>query len=312
MKSGKFTEHLFRRLKWEDLDEGYLKNLVSLARKEDVLGAGLKEKFADPKDVTTDTLDASLQGRAKLVARKDLVLCGSNLVQIVLDVYSEESFLPKCKFVKSANDADFLSKGALIGEITGPSKVILQAERVLLNFLQHLSGVASTTKTYVDAISKFNTKLLDTRKTTPAFRVLEKYAVACGGAVNHRIGLFDRVMLKDNHLAASSSAAGKDLAEAVKRAKQLYPNLAIEVEVDSLEQIPPVLEAEADVIMFDNFSLEETKTGLALVGDKAWTECSGGINLDTISQIAALGPDFVSTGALIHKSTWIDIGLDWF
>ena len=154
-------------------------------------------------------------------------------------------------------------------------------------------------------------KILDTRKTTPCFRTLEKYAVACGGAYTHRTGLFDRVMLKDNHLASSGAVSGENLAAAVRKAKAMNPEYAVEVEVDSISQIPFVLEAQADVIMFDNFNLDELKEGVKIVAGKAWTEASGGITLETVASVGRVGVDFISSGALVHQSTWIDIGMDW-
>ena len=186
----------------------------------------------------------------------------------------------------------------------------MQAERVMLNFLQRLSGVATETAKYVAALGGSPTKLLDTRKTTPGLRVLEKYAFACGGGYNHRIGLFDRVMLKDNHLAAAGASGGEALAAAVRAAREKNAGFAIEVEVDSIGQIPPVLEAGADVIMFDNFSNSDIAEAVKLVGGAAWTEISGGVTLESVGELGKLGADFVSTAAPVHSSRWIDIGLD--
>ncbi len=311
MKDERFSDHLFRRLTWAEVDPWYVESLVRAARAEDIEGFGLRvaPKFAI--DVTTMSLTPDLFGRANLAARKDMVVCGLEIIPTVLKIYAQHSDDLQCSFHACVKDGAHVKKGEILGHIEGAAKVILQAERVMLNFLQHLSGIATNTRAFADAIKGCHSKLLDTRKTTPLFRVLEKYAVACGGGVNHRMGLFDRVMLKDNHLAASSSARGDILAFAVAKAKKMNPDLAVEVEVDHISQIPPVLEADADVIMFDNFSLEDVKKGIAIVGDKAWTECSGGVTLDSIKEIASLGPDFVSTGALVHKSVWQDIGLDW-
>ena len=135
--------------------------------------------------------------------------------------------------------------------------------------------------------------------------------MACGGAYTHRTGLFDRVMLKDNHLASSGAVSGENLAAAVRKAKAMNPEYAVEVEVDSISQIPFVLEAQADVIMFDNFNLDELKEGVKIVAGKAWTEASGGITLETVASVGRVGVDFISSGALVHQSTWIDIGMDW-
>ena len=202
-------------------------------------------------------------------------------------------------------------KAIMCRELTGPSGPLLQAERILLNFLQHLSGVATETRNYVDALKGSETVLLDTRKTLPGYRVLQKYAFACGGGHNHRIGLFDRVMLKDNHLAVAGATGGDRLTETVRLARTACADLAIEVEVDTLEQIPPVLEAGADIILLDNFSSEELKEAITLINGRACTEASGGIQIDTLPALGSLGLDFISTGAPVHQSKWKDIGLDW-
>lgn len=239
-----------------------------------------------------------------------MVVCGMELARIVLKVYEEASDDFECKFTPLAKDGDNVSKGAKLGVIEGSARVILQAERIMLNFLQRLSGVSTETAKYVEALGDSPTKLLDTRKTTPGLRVLEKYAFACGGGYNHRIGLFDRVMLKDNHLAAAGASKGERLAAAVRTAREKNAGFAIEVEVDALEQIPPVLEAGADVIMLDNFTPADIKTAVNMIGDKSWTEISGGVTLDSIGELGKLGADFISTAAPVHSSKWIDIGLD--
>ena len=211
----------------------------------------------------------------------------------------------------SVSDGENVPAGTVVGTLRGDAAQMLTAERVMLNFLQRMSGIATQTARFVAALGDTKTRLLDTRKTTPGHRVLDKYAVGCGGAWNHRIGLFDRLMLKDNHLAADEAAAGTRLAEIVRRSRAERPDLLCEVEVDSLAQIPPVLEAGADIILLDNFSLENLKKAVALIGDEAWTEISGGVSLETLPALGAVGADFVSCGALTHNVPWIDIGLDW-
>ncbi|MFI3290875.1 MAG: carboxylating nicotinate-nucleotide diphosphorylase [Opitutales bacterium] len=311
MKDQKYIEHLVFRLSWQDIDCEDIRKIISLAIAEDIGGFGLKKKPSYVGDITTDTLSKDSRAKANLVARKDLYLCGENLVALVLDEYSKA--FPQdgsCTFTPAKKDGEFLAKGDIIGTIEGSAKIMLRAERILLNFLQHLSGIATYTNKFVKAMGNSKTMLLDTRKTIPTHRVLEKFAVACGGAFNHRIGLFDRVMLKDNHLAFSASTKGERLALAVEKSISQNPDIAVEVEVDSISQIEYVLQAKADVIMFDNFSVEEIKQAVQLVGDKAWTEISGGVSLDSVAQLATLGCDFISCGALVHQSTWIDIGLD--
>ncbi len=310
MKDSTYLSHLVRRLKWSDIDEKYVAELVKTARAEDIEGAGLAVLPKVAADITTRSLTPSIKTVAALCARRDMVVCGMELVRIVLKVYEEASDDFECKFTPLAKDGDKVSKGAKLGVIEGSARVILQAERIMLNFLQRLSGVATETAKYVEALGDSPTKLLDTRKTTPGLRVLEKYAFACGGGYNHRIGLFDRVMLKDNHLAATGASKGERLAAAVRTAREKNAGFAIEVEVDALEQIPPVLEAGADVIMLDNFTPADIKTAVNMIEDKSWTEISGGVTLDSIGELGKLGADFISTAAPVHSSKWIDIGLD--
>lgn len=305
MKPQAHRSHLFRQLTWAEIDPAYMRQLIAIARAEDREGAGLRELPAHPGDVTTATLAVHGAGSAVLAARKDMRVCGLPLVPLVLEVYGGGQWEP------AVADGAAVKAGAILGRISGEITVLLEAERILLNFLQHLCGVATQTAHHVEALGHTNTKLLDTRKTTPGFRVLEKYAVACGGAWNHRIGLFDRVMLKDNHLASSHASAGEALAAAVRRARAKNPKLAIEVEVDALEQIPPVLSAGPDVILLDNFSTDALREAVALIGDQAWTEGSGGVSLASLPLLGTLGLDFVSCGAVIHHAPWMDIGLDW-
>lgn len=302
---------MIHKISWSEIDEEYIRRIVEIARSEDIDGFGLKSKPSQKRDLSTDTLTPSTLGSAMLVARHEMVLCGLNLIKIILDFYSKSDKEKECTVKLIAHDGDKVQKGAEIAEISGDARTIIRSERIILNFIQHLSGVATLSSKYVEALGDSKSKLLDTRKTTPCFRILEKYAVACGGAYNHRMGLFDRVMLKDNHLEASNSDKSERLAEAVAKAKKENPNHAIEVEVDSVSQIPFVLKGEPDVIMFDNFSLDELKQGVELVGNKAWTEASGGITLDTIGSIGKVGVDFISSGAMVHQSSWVDIGLDW-
>jgi len=310
MKNNKFYNHLFFKLSWDDVSKDDVIQIIQLARKEDLEAFGLAKKPIAFGDFTTNTLVENKEISAKLVARKRLCICGVELVKLVLDVYDGADGQGKSSFKSFVKDGDILEAGQEIGIITGFAKTILQAERILLNFVQHLSGVATLTNEYVQALSGSNTKLLDTRKTTPTFRVLEKYAISCGGGYNHRMGLFDRIMLKDNHLSFTNASKGERLALAVENARKCNPDLAIEVEVDNLEQIPFVLQANADVIMFDNFSLEDLHKAQALVGDQAWTEISGNVSIETLPTLGKIACDFVSTSATITRASWIDIGLD--
>ncbi|MBL6919051.1 MAG: carboxylating nicotinate-nucleotide diphosphorylase [Puniceicoccaceae bacterium] len=294
------------RLKWQDLDPDYLRQLVGLAKIEDLAGAGLANRPERLGDVTTALMPESAMGKAQLIARESLVVCGLSLVQTTLDSYGQD-----CQFEATAEDGQSVGHGEVIGILSGSSTVLLQAERVILNFLQHLSGVATEARLYVDALGSSPAVLLDTRKTLPGYRVLQKYAFACGGGYNHRIGLFDRVMLKDNHLAVAGAIGGNRLSKTVALAVNTCEGLAIEVEVDRIEQITPALEAGADIILLDNFSPPELKEAVSMIDGRAWTEASGGITIDSLPDLGDLGLDFISTGAPIHQSRWKDIGLDW-
>ena len=299
------ADTLLKRLSWDDLDLAYLRRFVETARDEDLAGLGLRDKPRVTGDRSTASLGtAPRQGSADLVARGPLTVCGLPLIPIILSSYGGNA-TAQLRF-KDGRTAD---KGDVLATLTGDPRVLLAAERVILNFLQRLSGIATQTRLYTDTLGKGRTRLLDTRKTTPGWRMLEKYAVTCGGGWNHRLGLFDRVMLKDNHLALLGSA--DDLAAAVTRAKKAAPDLPVEVEVDRMDQIAPVLAAGADVILLDNFTPAQVKRAVALIGGRAFTEASGGITLKTLPRFAGLGLDFISTGALVHQSTWVDIGLDW-
>ncbi len=295
-----------RRIGWEDLDAGYLRQLILLAKKEDLEGAGLAALPSIPGDVTTQALAPGENGQAALMARVALAPSGLQLIPMILEIYGHG-----CTWNPLGKDGRQVEAEACLGIISGPAAVLLQAERVILNFLQHLSGVATQTAQYVEALGWCKTKLLDTRKTTPGFRVLEKYAVACGGGWNHRIGLFDRIMFKDNHLAQAGEKGINRLAQAVKNARSRRPELLIEIEVDSLDQIPPILKVEPDVILLDNFSDADLVEGQALIGNRACTEASGGITLDRLPSLAGIGLDFISCGALVHQSNWVDMGFDW-
>ncbi len=305
MSAAAHLERLLLRLTWHDLDLAYLRRLVELARDEDLEGAGLLKKPARTGDRSTAALATTPRlGRARLVARTTLVVCGLPLLPLVLSAYGARATARPC-----LRDGATAAPGDTLAVLEGDPRVLLAAERVALNFLQRLSGIATSAAAHVAALGPGRTRLLDTRKTTPGYRMLEKYAVACGGAWNHRLGLFDRVMLKDNHLALLGST--DDLAAAVARAKKAAPDLPVEVEIDRLEQLPPVLASGADVVLLDNFTPAKIKKALALVRGRAFTEASGGITLKTLPRFAGLGLDFVSTGALVHKSSWADIGLDW-
>lgn len=301
------TDRLIRRLRWEELDPAWLHRLASMAREEDVAGAGLLATPARPGDPSAALLAGSgRRAQARLVSRGDYVLAGLGLLEPILAVYGGA-----CHARPLVADGTAIARGTVVAELSGPASELLTAERTLLNFLQRLTGVATQTRTHVRALGSSPTRLLDTRKTTPGFRMLEKYAVGQGGGYNHRLGLFDRIMVKDNHLAAGGATAAQRLTDLVQAARASRPDLLVEVEVDALAQIEPVLAAGADIVLLDNFSLADMRTALPLLRGRAWSEVSGGVSLESLPRIGELNPDFVSCGALTHGAAWADLGLDW-
>jgi nicotinate-nucleotide pyrophosphorylase (carboxylating) len=296
-----------QRLTWEELDPSHLRQLITLAREEDLAGAGLS-RTVTPGDVTTAALVGNTVAGATFVARQPMTVCGLQLLPLVFESFGNNCTL---KVASGIRDGSVVKKGDVLATVIGPAASLLKAERTALNFFQKLSGTATQTAQYVEALGWTKTKLLDTRKTTPGFRMLEKYAVACGGGWNHRLGLFDRVLIKDNHLAAAQATAGERLAAAVRQARARYPKMLVECEVDDMAQIPPVLEAGVNVVLLDNFSIAELKKAVALIDHRAGTEASGGVTIETLPQMARLGLDYISCGALVHHAPWADIGLDW-
>lgn len=299
-------ERLVRRLRWDEIDPAWLRRLAGMARDEDLGGAGLARPPDRPGDATAALLAPAGRGRARLVARGPMTVAGLGLIEPVLSVYGGN-----CRGRALAGEGEAVEAGAALAEVEGPAAELLTAERTLLNFIQRLCGVATLTREHVAALGEGPARLLDTRKTTPGFRMLEKYAVGAGGGWNHRLGLFDRVMIKDNHLAAGDATRGERLAGLVRAARAARPDLLVEVEVDAPGQIDPVLEAGADIVLLDNFAPEALRTAIPRVRASAWCEVSGGVSLRTLPAIAALAPDFVSCGAITHGARWADIGLDW-
>jgi len=300
------TDRLIRRLRWDELDRAWLLRFVELAREEDLAGLGLAQRPARPGDPSAALLVGAERARARVVARRPMVLAGLGLLDVVFAAYGG-----RCRATLLVADGQHVPAGTAVAEVEGPAAELLSAERILLNFLQRLCGVATHTRAHVLALGSSPTKLLDTRKTTPGFRMLEKYAVGQGGGYNHRLGLFDRIMVKDNHLAAVGDTAGGRLPATVRRAQTERPDLLVEVEVDRHDQLAPALAAGADIVLLDNFSFADLRDAIPLLRGRAWSEVSGGVSLDSLPQIGALAPDFVSSGALTHAAPWCDLGLDW-
>ena len=300
------TARLIRRLRWDELDRAWLLRFAELAREEDLAGLGLAARPPRAGDPSAELLAVAGRARARVVARRPLVVAGLGLLDVVFAAYGG-----RCRATLLVADGQHVPAGTAVAEVEGPAAELLSAERILLNFLQRLCGVATHTHAHVRALGASPTKLLDTRKTTPGFRMLEKYAVGQGGGYNHRLGLFDRIMVKDNHLAAGGAGAGERLTALVLRARAERSDLLVEVEVDRLDQLGPALAAGADVVLLDNFPLNDLREAIPLLRGRAWSEVSGGVSLDTLPQIGALAPDFVSSGALTHAAPWCDLGLDW-
>lgn len=274
-----------------------LRQLVSAALLEDLAWGDLSSDYFIPEEV---------YARARFVARKPGILAGS---EVAAAVYATED--SRVIFKSLVQDGAPLEPKQTIATVEGPARSLLRGERVALNFLQRLSGIASLTAQYVAAVKGTNTRIVDTRKTTPLLRDLEKYAVRCGGGYNHRRNLSDGVMLKDNHLAALASA-GLRLEDVMQETKRRLPHLVkIEVEVDRIDQIPAALEGGADVILLDNMTPAQLREAVQLINKRALTEASGGVNLATVAEIATSGVDLISVGALTHSVTALDIGLDF-
>jgi len=241
-----------------------------------------------------------------MIAREPLVVAGLPVADAVFRELSGA-----IEVVLTAKDGDHLKTGQPLLHVTGPTQPILTAERAALNFIQRLSGIATFTGQFVDAVSGMRAKILDTRKTTPGLRRLEKYAVICGGGHNHRLGLYDNVLIKDNHLAALRNEKPNPVAAAVRRAREKCANHRIEVEADTLEQVEQALEAGADVILLDNMNLVQMRVAVQQAKGRADTEASGGVNLANVRQIAETGVDYISVGAITHSARAVDIALDF-
>lgn len=268
--------------------------------------ASLAEDVGSGDATTLATVPENAQATAVIAAREPLVVAGLNFAMAAFQALSREIDL-----VEQCADGQRLPPGSSLLNVRGQARAILTAERVALNFLQRLCGVASLTRVFVDAVAGTKAKILDTRKTTPGWRRFEKYAVSCGGGQNHRFGLFDMVLIKDNHLAALRSEKPNAIAAAVQRAREKYPQLKVEVEADTIQQVRQALDAGADIILLDNMTTAQLSEAVELVGGRTKLEASGGVNLNTVRSIAETGVDFISVGAITHSARAMDIGLDF-
>ena len=274
------------------------KALLAAALVEDI-GAG---------DVTSDSLVApAARATARMVARTPLVVAGIGIAATVFRAVDR-----RVRVTVHVPDGRKARKGQAVLTVTGPAASLLTAERTALNFAQRMSGVATLTWRFVDEIKPHRTRILDTRKTIPGWRRLDKYAVSCGGGTNHRAGLYDQVLIKDNHLAHwAAHAKGGTLADAVREARRRHPKLVIEVEADSPAQVRDLVLARPDWILLDNMTLAELRECVALCRGVCRTEASGGVNLSTVKAIAATGVDAIYVGALTHSAPAADLALDF-
>lgn len=273
---------------------------------EELVNRALAEDLGTGDATTLATIPVEATAQADLVAREPLVVCGLEVAEAAFRALDGGVV---CR--RQAQDGERVEARSVLMRIEGPARALLSAERVGLNFIQRLSGVATLTSRYVQAVAGTGARILDTRKTTPGWRALEKYAVRCGGGQNHRVGLFDLVLIKDNHLAALGGEQPNAVAAAVSRARAKYPYLKVEVEADNLAQVRQAVEAGADIILLDNMNLAQLREAVALVARRALTEASGGVNLSTVRGIAETGVDFISVGALTHSAGSVDVALDF-
>lgn len=279
------------------IDTAQIDRVIQLALSEDVPFGDLTTEAFVPADATAE---------AQLTAREAGIFSGG---QVLLRTF--QALDPAVEVVLHTDDGGRFTSGAVLASVRGPARAVLTCERIALNLVQRMSGIATLTAEYAAAVEGTGARITDTRKTTPGLRALERHAVRCGGGHNHRFSLSDAVMAKDNHLALIRDQ-GSDLSGAIRAARARLPHTThLEVEVDRLEQIPAVLDGGADTIMLDNFSLEDLRRGVAMIGDRALVEASGGVRLETVGEIARTGVDIISVGALTHGVRALDLGLDF-
>ncbi|MGA9451633.1 MAG: carboxylating nicotinate-nucleotide diphosphorylase [Verrucomicrobiia bacterium] len=302
-----------------ELSTAEIRQAVKLALAEDI-GSG---------DATTlATVPETATAKAVMRAREPLVVAGLAFAEAAFTELSSEApkaandKKPGTRFIRRSDvttlkierlvqDGQHVNENETLLKISGPARALLSAERVALNFVQRLSGIATLTAQFVEAVKGTHAQILDTRKTTPGWRRFEKYAVTCGGGHNHRLGLDDMVLIKDNHLAALRGEKPNAIAAAVQRAREKFPNLKIEVEADTLEQVVQAADAWADIILLDNMNPIQLRLAVQKVKGRMKTEASGGVNLANVQAIAKTGVDFISVGALTHSARAVDIGLDF-
>lgn len=270
---------------------------------EQAVATALEEDLGGVGDITTNTIiPPDAQGDASIIVRKPGVIAGLDLAEATF-----KSLDPDVRFTRIVEDGSKVEAGATIARIAGKTRALLTGERTALNFFGRLSGIATLTAGYVAAVEGTHAKIVETRKTTPGLRALEKYAVRCGGGTNHRFGLYDAVLVKDNHIAAAGG-----LAEALNAVRTAVGHLVkIEVEVDTLDQLENVLRFPIDAVLLDNMDAGTLKRAIALVKGRVITEASGGVTLESVREIAKTGVDLISVGALTHSARSLDSSLEW-
>lgn len=273
------------------------------SRIDDIIKLCLDEDLGSKGDITTDNLiGQNRTATADLVVRTDGVVAGLDVAARVFEMVDES-----ISFEALANDGSRVAAGGVVARLTGPARGILTAERTALNLIGRMSGVATATAQLVEAVAGLGARISDTRKTMPGLRVLDKYAVSAGGGINHRLGLFDAVMIKDNHIAAAG-----DIGMAVEAVRaKVGSEIMVEVEVDNFDQLIEVLETDTDRVLLDNMDPETLKRAVALVDGRMTTEASGGVTLETVREIAETGVDIISVGWITHSPPQLDIGLDF-
>ena len=277
-----------------------MNNITMLMNADDMILSALREDITSEDITTNSVMPEYALGEVDLICKQDGVIAGLGVFKRVFELLDKET-----EVTFFAKDGDKVENGQLLGKVKGDIRVLLSGERTALNYLQRMSGIATYTRTIADLLKGTNTKLLDTRKTTPNMRVFEKYAVKVGGGYNHRFNLSDGVLLKDNHIGAAGS-----VKEAVRMAKEYCPFVRkIEIEVENLTMLKEALEAGADIIMLDNMSVEDMTEAVALCKGKAETECSGNVTKENVARLVSIGVDYISSGALTHSSPILDLSL---
>ena len=277
-----------------------MNNITMKLNADDLILAALKEDITS-EDISTNSVMPNYQlGEVELICKEDGVIAGLDVFKRVFQLLDE-----KTEVTFACSDGDRVENGQKLGVIRGDIRVLLSGERTALNYLQRMSGIATYTRAIADMLEGSNTKLLDTRKTTPGMRIFEKYAVKVGGGYNHRFNLSDGILLKDNHIGAAGG-----VKEAIRMAKEYAPFVRkIEIEVENLDMLKEALEAGADIIMLDNMSVEDMKEAVKLCAGKAETECSGNVTKENVAQLVDIGVNYISSGALTHSSPILDLSL---